>query len=52
MFMDLMQVLAAMAFAGYIAYKTVLVGNRFTYEPKNTELTWTEYCAWQQMKRT
>lgn len=52
MFIAIMQVMGATLFAGYVAYKTVQIGNSFTYEPKKTELTWTEYCAWKQMKRT
>lgn len=52
MFMTIMQVVGAMIFAGYIAYKVAIVGNKFTYEPKHTELSWTEYVAWKQMKRT
>ena len=52
MFISIMQLMAATIFAGYVASKVVMIGNKFTYEPKNTELTWTEYIAWKEMKRT
>lgn len=51
MFTAIMQVIGATLFAGYVAYKTVKVGNAFKAEPEKAELTWTEYCAWQQMRR-